>query len=506
MFIPQVFLHRGLAKWGCPSHFVCPVPGESRRLSTNPIQIRSMPEITEAELAPNVKALWLKSLSAVQMNNHGYAVKILQSVLKDAPDFLEGRQVLRKCEAVVTGGPKKASTIFGVKSGSGLSLSKPTTLIKKGDPQTAIPLIEEELEKDPYNTEANDLLFEAFTALGLHASAVFALETIRKGHPEDQKRMHRLAEYYLARENPAAAADVYRDIIKHHPTDSAAIKGDKDSTARASMQKGNWSEQADMKSLLANKNQAEDLEKQARTGLTREQLEERRDKLVLKYSEDQNNLAVVKDLAGIYEQLEDWGSATSFYSWGYTLSNGDVALRTKAGHMQDRYLEQEMKDLEAAVKLNPDDAELKARLKERQMIRIAETVEEAKKRVEQNPTDPVVRYELGRALFDAEDYSAAIPHLQQAKRNPHIQSKVLLLLAKTFKAKGMYDMAAKQLADAVADLHGMDTTKKEILYEKGQIHDLMGDKAAALECFKEIYEVDYGYLDVAQRVESSYTA
>jgi hypothetical protein len=26
----------------------------------------------------------------------------------------------------------------------------------------------------------------------------------------------------------------------------------------------------------------------------------------------------------------------------------------------------------------------------------------------------------------------------------------------------------------------------------------------ALNCFKQIYEVDYGYRDVAQRVESSY--
>ena len=49
-----------------------------------------MPEITEAELAPNVKALWLKALSAVQTNNHGYAVKLLQPVLKDAPAFLDG--------------------------------------------------------------------------------------------------------------------------------------------------------------------------------------------------------------------------------------------------------------------------------------------------------------------------------------------------------------------------------------------------------------------------------
>jgi hypothetical protein len=33
----------------------------------------------------------------------------------------------------------------------------------------------------------------------------------------------------------------------------------------------------------------------------------------------------------------------------------------------------------------------------------------------------------------------------------------------------------------------------------------MGDKAAALDAFKQIYEVDYGYRDVAERVESSYS-
>ena len=50
----------------------------------------------------------------------------------------------------------------------------------------------------------------------------------------------------------------------------------------------------------------------------------------------------------------------------------------------------------------------------------------------------------------------------------------------------------------------MDPVKKEVLYEKGLIHEDMSDKEAALDCFKQIYEVDYGYKDVAQRVESSY--
>jgi hypothetical protein len=69
----------------------------------------------------------------------------------------------------------------------------------------------------------------------------------------------------------------------------------------------------------------------------------------------------------------------------------------------------------------------------------------------------------------------------------------------------MHDMAIKQLTDANADLHGMDKTKKEVLYELGLIHQKSGDREAALNCFKQIYEVDYGYLDVAKRVEDSYS-
>jgi hypothetical protein len=51
----------------------------------------------------------------------------------------------------------------------------------------------------------------------------------------------------------------------------------------------------------------------------------------------------------------------------------------------------------------------------------------------------------------------------------------------------------------------MDNTKKEVLYELAQVCEKMGDKANSLEALKEIYNADYGYKDVAARVESSYS-
>jgi tetratricopeptide (TPR) repeat protein len=462
-----------------------------------------MPEITEKDLQPNLKPLWLKAITAVQASNLDYAVSLIQGVLKESPEFLEGRKLLRRCELQLVGGTKKKGGIFGIQTG-GMGIMKLQSHVKK-DPLGTLPLIEKELEKDPLNEGANDLLFDACVKLELFETAAFALETIRSGNPESAKLLHKLASFYISRELPTLAAEVYNDIIKHHPTDGVAIKGSKDASARASMQKQKWDENADMRTLMRDASQFEEMEKASRTGLTMDQLLERRDAVIEKYNADPNHLATVKELSGIYEQLEDWHNAKTFYSWAHTLSNGDVALATKAAVMNDRAIETDLKQLEAAVADDPDNAELKAALAARRSDRLTEQAQEAQKRVDQNPTDPQLRFELGNALYNIGDYSGAIPHLQQATRNPHIRTKVLLLLGRTFKAKGMFDLSIKQLSDALADLHAMDSIKKEVLYDKGLIHGEMGDKVAALDCFKQIYEVDYGYRDVAQRVESSYS-
>jgi predicted Zn-dependent protease len=463
----------------------------------------AMAEITETELSPALRPLWLKALSAVQMNNLEYAVSLLQAVLKDGPAFLEARMILRKCEIQIYSKTEKKKGLFG-SSGNSMGIMKLASPAKK-DPTGTLPLIEKELEKDPLSDAANELLFETAIRLELYETAAFALETIRKHKPENVKLLHRLAEHYLSREMPAKATEVYNDIIKQAPNDSVAIKGAKDASARASMKKQRWDENTSMRDLMRDASENEELEKSSRSGLTLEQLEARRDKVIDKYNADPNNLATAKELGALYEQLEDWANAYTFFHWAHTLSNGDIALSTKSAQMRDRALETELKALEVAVAANPEDVQLAEQLAQNRSLRLAEQVAEAKGRVDQNPTDPQLRFELGYALYRSGEFTAAIPHLQQATRNPHIRTKVLLLLGRTFRSKNMFDLAIKQLTDALADLNVMDSTKKEVLYEKGLIHHDMGDKVAALDAFKQIYEVDYGYRDVAERVESSYS-
>jgi len=162
-------------------------------------------------------------------------------------------------------------------------------------------------------------------------------------------------------------------------------------------------------------------------------------------------------------------------------------------------LQAEIDSLEGEERTKKEE-ELAAIISERNAM----LIEDAEGRVERNPTDPQLRYELGNHLVNAGRESDAIPHLQRARNNPHLRTRAILLLGRCYEKKGMLDMAQNQLNEALSELVGMDATKKEVLYTLGLVSEKKGDQARYLECMKEIYEADYGYRDVAHRVESSY--
>lgn len=456
-------------------------------------------EIAEANLPNNIKSLWLKALSALELKNYSYAISLCNAVSKESPGFLEARELARKCAFLSGAGRAKKGGLFS----SSFSSSKIQSQAKK-DLRGALCTIEEQLGKSPSDPILNDLLFDVAVKLNLNATAAFALETVRKASPENTKLLHKLAEYYLALDEPQNAADVYADIVKLDPSDIDAVKGNKDAEARATMKKGGWEKGGGLDDVKKDAEKAVEMEKNAKKALTRDELEARLNTLLERYQQDNHNMNTCKDLARTYEDLEHWQDAYTFYNWTYELSNKDITLRNKAEQMKTRAEEEEMKSLEAQLVAEPDNEELKNHIAQLKQERALVSIAQAEQRVERNPTDPELRFNLGSAYFAAGQFNEAIPHLQQAKRNPHIRTRVLLTLGRAFDAKGMHDIAIKQFEDALEDLSVMDATKKEVLYEMGQVYSKMGDQAKAIASYKEIYEVDYGYLDVAQLVEQSY--
>src|SRR6202162_5771143 len=117
---------------------------------------------TEKQLNEAQRALWLKALAAMELQNFGYAISLLQGILKQEPEFLTGRQLLRRAEVTKQKTGKKS--FFNI-STAPIAVMKAQREIKRA-PRRAVEMIEKVLEEEPHNRQANLVLKEAAVAAG----------------------------------------------------------------------------------------------------------------------------------------------------------------------------------------------------------------------------------------------------------------------------------------------------------------------------------------------------
>ncbi len=150
----------------------------------------------------------------------------------------------------------------------------------------------------------------------------------------------------------------------------------------------------------------------------------------------------------------------------------------------------------------PDYAEKAAQIKAE---RLAYRLEECKQRAERYPTDLQIRFEYGQLLFEAGKISEALPEFQKAVNNPNRRIQAMSYLAQCFGRRGMNDLAAKKLQEALKEKPGFDDEKKELHYTLGLLLEKMGKKEEAIEQLKLVYEVDSSYKDVSKKIEDYYS-
>ena len=225
---------------------------------------------TEKDLTKTHQSHWLKAVAAIELRNFGYAISLLQGILKQEPEFLTGRQLLRRTEVAKSkAGRKKTFAI----STAPIAIMK-AQREKKKDPSRAIEMIEKVLEDEPYNKQANLVLKEAAAAAGWLEIGVFALETLLEENPRDLNLLRELAQLHKDLGEPEKEVEVYNRISQINPLDGAALRLGKDASARASMKSGGWTQAASYRDLIKDKDVAISLEQQSRMKLTGESLDQ----------------------------------------------------------------------------------------------------------------------------------------------------------------------------------------------------------------------------------------
>jgi tetratricopeptide (TPR) repeat protein len=460
---------------------------------------------TEKELSDTLRSLWLKAVSAIELRNFGYAISLLQEILKQEPEFLTGRQLLRRAEVTKTKSAKKS--FFNI-STAPIGVMKAQREFKK-DPKRAVEMLEKVLEGEPYNRQANLVLKEAALAAGWPEIGVFALRTLLEENPRDLKVLHDLGRLYRQLGNHEEEVEIYNQITAINPLDAEALRLAKDASAHASIKRGGWTQAESYRDLIKDKDVAISLEQQSRMRLTGESLDRQIAETYARHQEQPQNIDLARRLGALNEQKEDFEAAIGWYQYAADLTKGaDAGLVRRVSDLKIKSLEREIASHEEFLSSHGATGELSAKKAEQlnaaKVKRAEILVEHARERAARNPTDLQLRFELGENLFNAGQFREAVPELQRARQNPHARLKAMNLLGCCYGQLEMLDLAVKQLEEASSEILSMDATKKEIVYNLGLVYSRMDEPEKSLVCMKQIYEVDYGYRDVARRVESSY--
>ena len=462
-----------------------------------------MPEKTVTEIGRELRELYQKGTVALQRQNFEYAIAIFNQVLAREPAFFECRQALRVAQFKEQGG--KTSFFKKIVGGASSSpmVAKGQMALRK-NPLEAIQIAEQILNGDPTNSAAHKLLAEAAMEAGLPQTACLSLEILLRNSSKDFDLSMQYGKALAAAGQPAKAEVVYTELIKAHPNRGEIADALKDLSARTTLNEGGYEALADGKGsyrdILKNKAESEQLEQEKREVKS----EDVAQRLITEYEQrlpnEPANLKLLRSLAELYTQKKQFDRAIEYCERIRSGEGGaDPSLDRLISDITLKKFDEALAQLDASA---PDYAEQLARV---QAQRDEYQMNETKSRAERYPTDLQIRFDLGELYLKSGKINEAIQEFQKAKNYPAKRLQAMGYLGQCFARRGMNDMAASTLQNAIKEKPVFDDEKKELVYQLGSVLEKMNKREEAIEQFKKIYEVDIGYKDVAAKVDNYYS-
>ncbi|MBI3418378.1 MAG: tetratricopeptide repeat protein [Verrucomicrobia bacterium] len=461
-----------------------------------------MPEKKLAQIPRVLREQHEKGLAALQRNNFDYAISLLGVVVEKEPACFESREALRAAQLRKAGG---ATSFFRKMLGSANPMLAKGQLALRSNPLEALKIAEHILTGDPYNNGAHKLLADAALAADFPKTAALSLEIVLKNNPKDREVTLKYGSALAQAGQVEKAEALITELLRANPADPEIAQALKNLSASRTMQEGGYEAAADGKGsfrdMLRDKEEAVSLEQENR------QVKEGdvADKLIREHearlSSEPGNLKLLRSLAELYSQKKDFDKALEYYQKIASPEGGaDASLERAIAETTTKKFEQ------ARAALDPnalDYADQSARI---QAERQAYQITECRNRAERYPNDLQIRFELGQLYFNAGKISEAIQEFQKAQANPHRRIQALSYLGQCFARRGMNDLAARTLQNAIKEKVGFDDERKELIYALGAVFEKMGKREEAIEQFKLIYETDIGYKDVAAKVDAYYAS
>ncbi len=460
-----------------------------------------MAEVTLDSVPKKTKDLFNRGFSAIERGNLDYAIEMLTACVELEPGLTRAWKFLRAADLKKSKQKPMSAFSKGISSVSkGPALLKGMALLKSGKHKEAMLAAEKLLQVDPINIKYAKLFAEAAVAGGYPEPAIMTLEVTRDHNPDDIALLNWLGALYQKLGRTSSARECFERLCEIAPNDASAVKQLKDAMAVDSMSGDGWEKTAEeggtYRDILKNKDEAAKLEQEAKSQKSDSDSDSLISDLVSKIENEPANMNFRRALAKLYIEKHQFDEGIAALNEAIAMNPGDPELERSVSVAKTKQFDHRILELRSAG----DEDE--ATNIEHEKIQFE--FDDLQGKIERYPNDLALRYDWGKTLFENDYFNEAIQQFQMAQRNPKNRVMSLYYLGLCFKEKEQYDMAMDQFKTASSEILIMDNSKKDVLYAQGEVSELMDKPEQASEFYKEIYQADIGYRDVAQKIELAY--
>ena len=444
------------------------------------------------------KAFFDRARTAAEKNNFDYAIDMYIEGLRAAPDALEEGH-LPLCELALQ------------QHGKGIKKPKMMERMKRLRGKTPLEqMINAEylFAKDPEHLPYAQAMLKAAVAGGYKKTASWIANLIFQTNSAVAKPSAQT--YILLKDSYAALGQFDKALVacqravKLRPNDGELADEFKNLSAELTMARGKYDTEGDFRKSIKDREGQEKLHAQAGVVKTEDYrltaIKEARKKVA-------QNPGVPRNIFNLAQALSDMqtdeceNEAIELLENNYKTSS-DFSFQKQAGLLRIKQLRRKIRHAKAALDVNPDDAQAKAKLAKLTARQNKTELEHYRLCMQNYPTDLKAKYEYGVQLVKNKQYNEAIPLFQEAQKDPRRKIAAMDKIGFCFFKKGWFADAIDVFNQAIETYEIKDDTiAKDLRYNLARAHEENKNTEKALELYRKLAQLDFSYKDVSQRVD-----
>jgi len=444
------------------------------------------------------KAFFQKAKAATESRNYDYAIDMYLEGLQRAPDALEeGHLPLGELGLQRRGkGGKKPSMMERVKR------------MRGKNPLEQMLNAEYLFVKDPDHLPYAEAMLKAAVEGGYTKTAHWIANVIFQTNNTMEKPS--LQTYLLLKDSYAAMGQYDKAVAAcqravHMKPESKELADEfKNLSAELAMAKGKYDGDGDFRQSIRDRDVQAKLYAQDRIIKTEDYRASAVADARRAYARDPDQAKSIFNLADALADLETdqaENEAVQLLEDAYE-THDDFNFKERAGLLKVRQIKRKLREAKKLVEAQPGNPAARARMEELTAALNGAETQHYRLCVEHYPTDPGAKYEYALRLMRTGRYNEAIPLFQDAQKDPRRKISAMDKIGYCFFLKGWYADAIDVFQRAIASYEiNDDAIAKDLRYNLARACEEQGEKEKALDIYRKIAQLDFGYKDVSDRVD-----